>query len=115
MVCCIGAIALFVRTPCDREAPSAWQPYRLTTASVQAPQDHLLLGQPIDVNRADAATFEALPGIGKALALRIVADRAARGPFRAVRELARVAGIGDRLVMRLAPWLTVGEEIPGGR
>jgi len=56
---------------------------------------------PIDLNRATAAELEALPGVGPALAGRIVADRAARGPFRSWSELERVSGIGPRLRERI--------------
>ena len=49
---------------------------------------------PLDPNLASAAELEALPGIGPALAQRIVDDREARGPFASTAELARVPGIG---------------------
>lgn len=49
----------------------------------------------VDLATADAAEIATLPRVGPALAARIVADRAARGPFRSVDDLARVAGIGE--------------------
>lgn len=49
----------------------------------------------VDLATADAAEIATLPRVGPALAARIVADRAARGPFRSVEDLARVAGIGE--------------------
>lgn len=49
----------------------------------------------VDLATADAAEIATLPGVGPALAARIVADRATRGPFRSVEDLARVAGIGE--------------------
>lgn len=57
----------------------------------------------VDVNRASAAELEALPGIGPALAGRVVAEREAHGPFRSPRELERVPGIGPKLRARLEP------------
>lgn len=57
---------------------------------------------PVNVNGADAAALEALPGIGPVLAERIVADRAANGPFVSIQDLDRVSGIGPSLVARLA-------------
>jgi competence ComEA-like helix-hairpin-helix protein len=60
----------------------------------------------IDVNTAAAADLEALPGIGAALAARIVAHRTAHGPFGGVEDLERVPGIGRQLVGRLRPYVT---------
>lgn len=59
----------------------------------------------IDLNRASAAELEALPGIGPALAGRIVAYRDSVGRFRELRELTRVPGIGARTLERLTPFL----------
>jgi competence protein ComEA len=56
----------------------------------------------VNVNAADAAALEALPGIGPVLAERIVADRAANGPFGSIEDLDRVSGIGPSLVAGLA-------------
>ena len=73
----------------------------------------LLVGLPIDPNRADAATLEALPGIGPARALAIVAARE-RAPFRRVEDLTRVPGIGPQTLAGLAGWIGIGEP-PGAR
>jgi competence ComEA-like helix-hairpin-helix protein len=62
----------------------------------------------IDVNTAPAAELEALPGIGAALAARIVAERTARGAFRSVEDLVRVPGVGEKLAERLRPLVTCG-------
>ncbi len=49
----------------------------------------------LEVNLADAADFDALPGIGPALAQRIVHERRAHGAYRSRDELAaRVPGLG---------------------
>jgi competence protein ComEA len=63
-------------------------------------------GAPVDVNRADEATLVTLPGIGPALARRIVEARQER-PFRSVEELTRVRGIGPATVARLGERVTV--------
>lgn len=55
----------------------------------------------INLNNADAAALEALPGIGEVLAARIVADREKNGPFKSVDDLKRVAGIKDAVLSRL--------------
>ncbi len=63
---------------------------------------------PIDLNAADAPAFEKLPGIGPSLAARIVADRAARGPFKTVDELDRVSGVGPATLERIRALVLVG-------
>ncbi len=51
---------------------------------------------PIDLNSADAALLDTLPGVGPSTAAKIVADREANGPFASVEDLGRVAGIGPK-------------------
>lgn len=60
-----------------------------------------------DVNTASAADLACLPGIGPALAQRIVTWRTAHGPFREVQRLEEVPGIGAGRLGRLAPLLRV--------
>lgn len=64
-------------------------------------------GPALNVNRATAVELEALPGIGPALARRVVADRESRGPFATVAALDRVPGIGPALLARLEGLITV--------
>lgn len=52
----------------------------------------------VDLNNADQAALETLPGIGPALAQRIVAWREENGGFRSVEDLLAVAGIGDSVL-----------------
>lgn len=61
---------------------------------------------PVDVDRADAAELDLLPGIGPALAQRIVEDRAANGAFGSLEGLQRVRGIGPAMAAKLAPLVT---------
>ena len=63
----------------------------------------------LDINRADAAALQGLPGIGPALAGRIVAYREARGQFRRAEELREVPGLGPRRYARLLEWVRVAE------
>lgn len=62
----------------------------------------------VDVDHATALQLDRLPGIGPALARRIVADRESRGLFGSIRGLARVTGLGPALLARLAPHLSFG-------
>lgn len=61
----------------------------------------------VNLNRATAAELEVLPGIGPALAARIVASRAEAGRFARIEDLQRVSGIGPALLERLRPLVTV--------
>ncbi len=51
-------------------------------------------GERIDLDRATAQEVGRLPRVGPGLAKRIVADRAARGPFGSLDGLDRVPGVG---------------------
>lgn len=62
----------------------------------------------VDVNEADAAGLEALPGIGPAKAADIVDHRERLGPFAALDGLTAVTGIGPKTVDRLRPSAHVG-------
>ena len=50
----------------------------------------------VNVNTADQALLETLPGIGPEMARRIIAERDANGPFESVDDLMRVSGIGEK-------------------
>jgi competence protein ComEA len=63
---------------------------------------------PININSASETELEALPGIGPALAARIVEHRERNGPFRSVDELEIISGISDRMVDELRPYLSIG-------
>ncbi len=58
------------------------------------------------MDRADAAELERLPGIGPALARRILADREQNGPFGSIEGLQRVKGVGPALAKRVQPHVT---------
>jgi competence protein ComEA len=59
----------------------------------------------IDPNLADAATLARVPGIGPAIALRIIALREADGPFASADELLDVAGMTPARLDRASPYL----------
>lgn len=61
----------------------------------------------VDLNTATAAQLELLPGIGPALAKRILDHRASTGPFRSIEQLREVKGIGERTLERLRPLVKV--------
>jgi competence protein ComEA len=63
---------------------------------------------PVDLNTCSAAQLDTLPGIGPALAKRIIAAR----PFASVDDLDRVSGLGPAALARLRPLVTVTTEAP---
>jgi competence ComEA-like helix-hairpin-helix protein len=68
-------------------------------------------GERVDVDRATAEDLARLPRVGPALARRIVEERDAHGPFRGLAGLARVAGIGPRLLGALEGHVLFGGAI----
>jgi len=60
----------------------------------------------VDINSADWPELAQLPGIGRALAERIVQERNSGGPFADFEDLARrVSGIGPKTLAQIRPYL----------
>jgi competence protein ComEA len=72
----------------------------------------LTLGLLIDLNRAAAGDLAAIPGMGPALAQRIVDYRQAHGPFQQVEDLRFVTGVGPVNLQKLRPYLGLGGPEP---
>jgi len=62
---------------------------------------------PINLNTATAAQLEALPGIGAAVAARIVEYRQKNGNFKKVEEVMNVKGIGEKLFLKIKALISV--------
>ncbi|MBM6775245.1 ComEA family DNA-binding protein, partial [Olsenella profusa] len=56
---------------------------------------------PVNINTADVAELDELPGVGEATAAAIVEDRERNGPFAAPEDLMRVSGIGEKKFEKL--------------
>jgi len=63
----------------------------------------------IDINSASKDALITLPGIGEAMAERIILYREENGPFRTLDELGRIKGIGKKKLERIMPLCTVGK------
>jgi len=61
---------------------------------------------PININTADAATLEKLPGISAKTAQAIVEYRQTNGPFRSIQDLDPIKGIGPKTLEKLAGQVT---------
>jgi competence ComEA-like helix-hairpin-helix protein len=62
--------------------------------------------RPIDLDQATADQIESLPGIGPALAKRIIAHRDSAGAFGQLEALCEVRGVGPALAAKLRPLVT---------
>jgi competence protein ComEA len=73
-----------------------------TAPTPAAPQSGL-----IDINTATQAELESLPGIGPVTAEKIIAYRAANGPFQDIEAIQDVPGIGPGLFEKIKNLITV--------
>ena len=77
-------------------------------AGRSAPKATASLSGPVNINTASIEEFDALPGIGPAIAKRIVDYRREHGPFTKVDDLLSVKGVGAKLLGRIREKLTLG-------
>ena len=61
----------------------------------------------IDINLDSAVELQKLPGIGPAMAKRIIDYREANGPFERIEDLMEVKGIGEKRFLTLREMVTV--------
>jgi competence protein ComEA len=59
----------------------------------------------VDVNRADSAQWESLPGVGPVLAARIVKFRERLGGFYSIRQIGETYGLADSTFNKIQPYL----------
>lgn len=61
----------------------------------------------VNINTADLALLETLPGIGPSTAQKIIEHRDAQGPFMDVSEIMNVSGIGQGRFEQIRDFITV--------
>ncbi len=98
-------LALFFR---DRAALRS-SPVAVETETAAAQETFLPDVSPLDINSASAEELADLPGIGAALAERIVDYRTATGPLETVEDLTEVSGIGEKKLAGLEGRIAVGD------
>jgi competence protein ComEA len=64
---------------------------------------------PVNLNTADLAQLETLPGIGRVTAERIVEYRERTGGFKKVEDLMNVRGVGEQSFLKLRTLVIVSE------
>lgn len=69
--------------------------------STQGYPDRLSVETKININTAEASELDTLPGIGPAMAQKIVEWRNANGPFKSGEDLKKVKGIGESKYLKL--------------
>lgn len=74
-------------------------------ASPASPAAPVAAAGQISINSASAAQLEELPGVGPAIAGRIVEYRQANGGFKSIDEIERVKGIGPKKLESMRPYL----------
>jgi competence ComEA-like helix-hairpin-helix protein len=65
--------------------------------------------QPININAADSAQLQLVPGIGPSTAEKILQMRKSYGAFKSVNDLMAVRGIGPKRLEKMRKYLTVGK------
>lgn len=96
-----GVMIVFLGAVCHAETKAAPQTSKTVTKQI-AP------AAKIDVNSATQAELEKLPGIGPAMARKIIAGR----PYTATADIAK-AGVPAKTISKITPLVSVG-AVPAG-
>lgn len=73
---------------------------------VQPPSSQPAAGDKVNINTADSTALDSLPGIGPALAQRIIDYRQQHGPFARLEDIMEVSGIGPGTFEKLRDLIT---------
>jgi competence protein ComEA len=100
-----GLMALF----CYDRSRSLAAPVHVETERAVTQEEVLGDLVPVRLNTATEDELTALPGIGEALAHRIVEYREENGPFDTIEEIMEVSGIGEGKFAEIRERITVEE------
>jgi competence protein ComEA len=100
------ALAALAVAPAAAQQKSSKSTPAKSSSSASAPT----ASAPLNINTATLAQLEALPGLGRAVAERIVEYRDKNGTFKKVEDLMNVKGIGEKSFLKLKPLITVTQK-----
>lgn len=94
----------------DSEVLQQMTPYLIfsPTPASRAPRQRTTGCTPMDINTADSAAWEALPGIGSVLAARIIRFRDRLGGFMNPEQVSETYGLSDSTFANILPCLKGG-------
>lgn len=96
-------------TPLPAAVPNGEAQAETAPAPTQEPAlQEVLVEKSIDINHASLEELDRLPGIGPALAQRIVDYREQNNGFYDIEEIVEVSGIGEKTFQKLEPYIYVG-------
>ena len=106
MLLAVAAMAVVPAAAALQDKASPAPASKSARASKAAP----LPTSPININTANQAQLESLPGVGPKAAQRILEYRKQNGNFKKIEDLMNVKGFGEKTFLKLKPMLTVGEK-----
>lgn len=89
--------------PRESEKKSPTKSPRIKKSSVQKVK--VTAENPLAINKADSLQLLGLPGVGPAMAHKILEYRRTQGPFKMGDDLEKVPGIGKKKQQKLVPLL----------
>lgn len=99
ILCCVGLAAGHGCVKLPRHAATNGPQATRAAASDESTR-------PVSINEASREELEKLPGIGPAIAARIIEHRERYGRFRRAEHLLMVRGISERRFLQLRPYVT---------
>jgi len=79
----------------------------LAPAAVLAQQGKTAPGEKVNLNTATQEQLQTLPGVGPAIAQRIIEHRNKNGKFNRIEDILNIKGVGEKIFQRIKDRLTV--------